>query len=407
MRIAILGYGMEGRSARRFLKKKYPHADIEIRDRKSSPNYLKDLEKFNMIARSPGIPYLLPEIQRAKKRGVAVTSATKLFFEHCPATVIGITGTKGKGTTATMLYRILKSAGKDVRLVGNIGKVALDSVPKLTKKSLVIFELSSFQLQDLDVSPHLAIVLEIAPDHQDHHKSIREYVDAKANIARHQKKKDLVVYLPGNTFSRQIATESKGRKIPAEAAELREIAGANIRAPGTHNLQNAFVAATAARALDVGIEDIARGLRRFKGLPYHIQLEKMVNGVSYYNDSASTNPIATAAALSAISGPNILIAGGVDKNFDYGILKPAMCKSAVCLVILYGANRSKIARQLSGCGVPAVFARDLSAALAAARRNAKPGDAVLFSPASASFDMFKNSKDRGKMFSRLVKNLQR
>ena len=412
MNIAILGYGVEGKSARRFLKKRYPNASIEIRDvKKQGKQYLEGLERFDMIIRSPGIPYLTPEIQKAKQAGVTVTSATKLFFEELGrwtstwmsnVQVVGITGTKGKGTVATMLYQILKRAGKDAHMVGNIGKPALDILPRLQKKSIVIFELSSFQLQDLDRSPHIAAVLEIAPDHLDYHQSMKEYIDAKSNIVRYQSKKDLVFYFMGDKYSRAIAQKRKGRKIPVTWESDSQF---RLRVPGEFNKRNAAVVVAVAHMLGINNTTIKNALLRFRGLPYHLELAREVRGVRYYNDSASTNPFSTKAAIGAISGPTILIMGGVDKGFHYSILKRPIAQYHVRAVVLYGANKDTIQHALCGTKAPVFMAKNLSHAITCAQKNAYAGDAIIFSPASASFDMFKNSKERGMAFTKLVRSL--
>ena len=407
MNIAILGYGIEGKSARKFLKKKYPRATIEIRDiTRQGKQYLEGLGYFDMIVRSPGIPYLTPEIQQAKKAGVIVTSATKLFFQYSPAAIVGITGTKGKGTVATMLHQILKRAGKEAHLIGNIGKPVLDILQKLKKNSIVIFELSSFQLQDLDRSPHIAVVLEIAPDHLDHHCSMKEYVGAKSNIVRYQSTKDLIFYFKDNEHSRAIAQKSKGNKIPITDT-WRLSRHVDLRVPGEFSKRNASVAAAVAHTLGINATTIKNALLRFRGLPYHLELVREIHSVRYYNDSASTNPFSTKAALGAVSGPKILIMGGLDKGFRYSIFKRPIARNQVRAVVLFGANKNNIQSSIQGIKTPIFIAKNLSHALALAQKRAHTGDAIIFSPASASFDMFKNSKDRGMVFTKLVRGLAR
>lgn len=403
MKIAILGYGIEGRSAQKFLKKKYSSSKIEIRDKKrQSGRYLEDLGRFDIIVRSPGIKYLLPEIQNAKKNGVKITSPTRLFFKYARGSIIGITGTKGKGTTASMLYSILKCAGKDVRLAGNIGVPVLDILPNLSKKSIVIVELSSFQLQDMDISPHVAVILDIAPDHLDYHESMKEYVTAKSHIALHQKKNDVVVYIKNNLFARNIAKKSKGTKISVDVVREGEKLSNDVIIPGVHNMHNAAVAAAVARVFKIDENTIREGLRGFRGLPYHLEIVGQYNGVTYYNDSASTNPVSTIAALAAISGPKVLIAGGADKNFGYGILKNVIKNTNTYRVVLYGANRLKISSAI-GRSARIVMAKKLPEAVTLAKNIAQKGDSVIFSPASASFDLFTDAKERGHMFNRLVR----
>src|SRR3990167_189057 len=209
-KIAILGYGIEGRDAKRFLEKQ--RADVEILDVKFDKNYLRDLGRFNIVIRSPGVYRYLPELLEAEKNGVEISSAIKLFFDLCPAKIVGVTGTKGKGTTSTLIYKILKESKKDVYLAGNIGKPYLELLPKLTSKSLVVMELSSFQLIDLDRSPHIAVVLNITSDHMDWHKNQKEYVEAKKNIVKFQNSEDHAVINKAYKISLGFAKATKAQK---------------------------------------------------------------------------------------------------------------------------------------------------------------------------------------------------
>jgi len=396
MKIAILGYGIEGKSALKFLKKKYQKAAFEVRDiKKQGKNYLENLENFDIIVRSPGIPYLLSEIQKAKKAGVKITSATKLFFDNSKGKIIGITGTKGKGTTATLLYKILKAAGKNVYLAGNIGLPMLDILPKLKKNSITILELSSFQLQDMDRSPEIAIITDISPDHLNHHKSFKEYLDAKAQIVCNPM--GAVFFFPDNKYSKQIAQKSRGKKI-AVSPDPNLI----LKIPGFHNLKNASMAAAVGRGLGVKEDIIKKAISQFKGLPHRLEFVRKVNGANYYNDSASTNPAATIAALAAFSEPKILIAGGAGKRLSYRPLAEAIKKSKMRAVVLFGRDKYKIKKSVGA--VKSIFlANGLKSAVAMAERKAKTGDAVIFSPAAASFDMFKNYALRGAAFKKFVR----
>src|SRR3989344_3311479 len=251
MRIEILGYGVEGKSAERFFKRlgcRTPKCKIEVRDIKlQGKHYLKNLDKFDTIIRSSGIPYLSPQIQKARKQGVKITSATKLFFRDAKGKIIGITGTKGKGTTATLLYKILKAAEKNVYLAGNIGVPMLDILSKLKKNSITILELSSFQLQDLDCPPEIAIITDISPDHLDHHKSFKEYLVAKAQIVKNQNsERGEVFFFSDNKYSKFIAQKSRGKKI-AVSPDQNLI----LKIPGFHNLKNASMAAAVGRIFGV------------------------------------------------------------------------------------------------------------------------------------------------------------
>ncbi|OGF62528.1 UDP-N-acetylmuramoylalanine--D-glutamate ligase [Candidatus Giovannonibacteria bacterium RIFCSPLOWO2_01_FULL_44_40] len=472
VKIAILGYGVEGKSAERFFKRlgcPTPKREIEIRDvKRQGRNYLKNLDKFDMIVRSPGVPYLLPEIQKAKKAGVKITSATKLFFaaldegfygsricasrgkevvlfSKTPLSlrrrgvggevkIIGITGTKGKGTTATLLYQILKASGKDVFWAGNIGRPMLDILPRLKRNSIVVLELSSFQLQDLDRSPDIAVVLDISPDHLNYHKSFKEYLNTKARLVsnllpRHQIFQDTRIFLlknrsartgrtaqglekfvsssigetlptifffPDNKYSKLIASKSHGKKI-AVLPDPDLI----LQLSGPHNLKNASMAATISANLDVSQKIIRKTVQNFKGLPHRLEFVRKVGGVSYYNDSASTNPAATIAALKSFTQPKILIAGGQSKGLGFKPLGAAVKKSNTKLVILCGQNKSEIGLAI-GKAAPIIKTHDLKSAVKLANKKAARGDVVILSPASTAFDMFSGYAERGRSFKKFV-----
>src|SRR3990167_11303126 len=276
--IAILGFGQEGKAIFKYLKKspQYKNTGISILDKKTNKNYLKNLNRFDIIFRSPGVPYNLSEIQKAIKNGVKFSSSTDLFFQNAKkigCKIIGITGTKGKGTTSTLLYQILKSAKKDVYLAGNIGKPAIELLPKIKKKSIVILELSSFQLQDLNPpagGPDIAVILDIFPDHLDAHKNLKEYFEAKSNIAKWQKKSDKIFYFD----------DSKRSKL---------------------------IAATIAKNLGIDKKIILKTIKNFKGVEHRLEFVRQIGNIIFYNDSASTNPYTAAAAIKAFSEPKVLI----------------------------------------------------------------------------------------------------
>ena len=452
MKIAILGFGREGKSVLKYLKKspQFKKADISILDKKFNKNYLKNLSSFDVVYRSPGVPYNLPEIQKAIRKGVKFSSSIKLFFEQIEewskingqksTVIIGITGTKGKGTTATLLYKILKACGKNVYLAGNIGKPAIELLSKIRinqpnphKSAFVILELSSFQLQDMRVSPEIAVVLDVFPDHMDLHRNLREYFDAKTNIARWQKKSDKIFYFSDNRWSKWIAQKSRGKKIPVDSIfsnsrELENKIKEIIKIPGEHNLKNAVMATIVALSLGCPKEKILKVVKNFRGNEHRLELVRTIRinqlnqhesaFIKFYNDSASTNPQTAAAAISAFKEPKILIAGGKDKGLNYSPLSQALKNSNTKLVILFGENKNKIKRQATrDKRQEVVLVKDLKSSVQFAYKTAKnllksmvngqwSSVNILFSPASASFDMFKDYADRGKKFKKLVKRLK-
>jgi len=470
MKIAILGFGLEGRSLLKFLCQSgfYRNAEITVCDRNSKlstpvfiggrktkklsisdtpksagiyfrigPDYLKNLNQFNLIFRSPGVPYNLPEIQKAVKIGIEISSVTKLFFKEAKklgCKIIGVSGTKGKGTTATLIYRMLKASGKNVFLAGNIGKPATDLLPMLLsadsakrKETIVVLELSSFQLEDSIIVPEISAIVDVFPDHLDAHKNLKEYLNAEANIAKRQKKGDKIFYFKDNKYSRQIALKSLGEKIPLEVEKFALFNQKDLKIPGYHNFKNAAMAAVVCLFLDCPPKIVLRTAKFFKGNEHRLEFVRNIKGIKFYNDSASTVPQTTAAAVSAFKEPKILIVGGRDKNLDYAFLADSLKNSNTDLSILFGENKPKIKEELLKVSqalnkkhrkkivqFPKIkTARDLAKAVELAYQSAKKlknqNDCreiiVLFSPASASFDMFLNYTERGKQFKKIVKNL--
>jgi UDP-N-acetylmuramoylalanine--D-glutamate ligase len=357
---------------------------------------------------------------------------------------------------------MLKSAGRKVFLAGNIGTAALSILNKVNKNSLVILELSSFQLQDLDISPHIAAVLDIFPEHQDCHRSLKEYYDAKANIAKHQsadrRTGDKIFFSGAGGIGRLIALKSPARKVPVDEERFNLFKPADLKIPGAHNFKNAVMAAIIAQTLGVPAQIIKRIVKNFRGIPHRLELVRCIRdpnlrihpndtnvkpkirsirinsdfsdrSICFYDDSASTNPQTTAAAIKAFPSENrVLIAGGQDKGLNYKPLAKAL-KSAsqrIKLVILFGENKNKIKRQIANSGTRVVLCRNLQAAIKIAYLFAKnlppttygstvlsgspskdhlPPTVILFSPGAASFDMFKNYADRGEKFKQIVKKL--
>jgi len=433
-RVGIIGFGKEGRSLFNYLKKskKYKNSDFWILDKnpkieipkntnsQTGKSYLKNLDKFDTLFRSPGAHFLLKEIQHAKKKGVKIESATKLFFEEIPKKkIIGVTGSKGKGTTATLIHKMLKASGKKVILAGNIGIPMTDTIQKAKNTDYIVLELSSFQLQDLNTSPHIAVILDMFPEHLDVHKNINEYLNAKTNIYSHQTKDDKTFYFKNNSLTKKIASYGKGKKIGIT--------------PKENNLTKNFdIASAVAESLGVKKKTIKSVLKNFKGRPHRLEVVLVKNNITYINDSAATNPEATSAAMRTLtenqkqetkgksfksavfsSKSLILIAGGSDKRLDYAPLSKTIQKEkSVKLVILYGENKNKIEKSIqeSRKKIKISKSKNLKEAFKAANafaKKSKENTTILLSPASASFDQFKNYEDRGNQFKKLVMDLKK
>jgi UDP-N-acetylmuramoylalanine--D-glutamate ligase len=424
-KIALLGYGLEGHDVLEFLSKQ--GADITIYDQNENldksggeaippsrwntgENYLNDgLKDFDFIVRSPGVYRYIPEIVEAEKTGTKIISAIKIFFDECPASIIGVTGTKGKGTTSTLIYEILKADNRDVYLSGNIGKPYLELLPKLTKDFWVVMEMSSFQLIDMEISPHISVVLNITEDHLDWHKDREEYVNAKKNIVKFQEPSDFAILNEEYETTKNFALVAKGKVVFFSKKSLDKKFKEKLLLRGEHNLENIAAAVTVAKIVGVDEDKILQTVQLFKGLEHRLELVDTVNGITFYNDSFATGPQPTIAAINSFTEPETIILGGSDKGLDYQELgKVISGKENVKNVILIGSTAEKIeksfGRNLSFSIYHLAFA-SMTEIVKKAFEVSQKGGVVILSPASASFDMFKNYKDRGNQFKSAVHQL--
>jgi UDP-N-acetylmuramoylalanine--D-glutamate ligase len=403
-KVAILGYGIEGQDAEKFLK--LCGAEITILDKKFNEKYLNELAKFDIVVRSPGVYRFLPQITEAERSGVVITSAVKMFFENCPGKIIGITGTKGKGTTSTLTYEILKAAGREVYLAGNIGKSMLELLPLLNSESYVILEMSSFQLIDLDLSPHIAVVLNITLDHMDWHKNKDEYINAKENIVRYQSTSDWAVINEEYETSKSFADSTKAGVVFFSKQKLESKFKEGLLLRGEHNLENIAAAVAVGRILKIDDNKILEVVRSFKGLEHRLELVGEVNGVTFYNDSFATGPQPTIAAINSFTESETLILGGSDKGLDYSELQSEIeKKNNVKNLILIGDIGEKIGKDIRGKNIISLGKISMAQIVKKAGEVTPKGGVVILSPAAASFDMFKNYKDRGDQFKRAVQSL--
>lgn len=448
-KIAILGLGVEGLSTAEFLVKFNP--EITFFDQKEESeidskvltrarelggvhtglDVFSQLKGFNLIVRSPGIKKSEQYLQEAQQYGAILTSQTQLFFDLCPCPIVGVTGTKGKGTTSTLIYEMLKKSGRDAYLGGNIGLPPLNFLEKLSETSIVVLELSSFQLHDLTKSPHIAVLLMVVPEHQDYHESIEDYIDAKRNILRFQTKEDFAVinrdypashesdiYTDGQVFqvTRERSTAEQGTFIKDNAiwmtmkgTEWKIIDIDKIALPGKHNIENAAAAAMAATLAGASKSEIYEVLTTFKGLEHRLELARDVEGVLYYDDSFSTTPETAIAAIQSFSQPEILILGGSSKGSEFAELGQAIAQAEnIKAIIGIGEEWPRIKENIHGLSEDVLVlegAKDMRTIVQAAAKIATPGDIVLLSPACASFGMFRNYKERGNLFKEEVNKL--
>lgn len=395
-------------------------------------DYLSGLKGFDVIFKTPKVRFDIPELVSERQRGAVVTSEMEVFMELCPSEIFAVTGSDGKTTTTTLIYNILREEGYKCWLGGNIGTPLLDRIDEIKESDKVVLELSSFQLHTMKKSPDIAVVTNLAPNHLDVHKSMEEYVDAKKNIFRYQDIKDKLVLNYDNDITRSFAEEARGRVVffsragqidsgavlengnliyKSSGKSVGIVSADEIIIPGEHNVEN-YLTAIAAVIEHVKPETIRCVASTFKGVEHRIELARELKGIRFYNDSIGTSPSRTMAGLKSFKDKVILVAGGYDKNIPYDEMGEIISERVKCLV-LTGATGPKIKDALlkevekSGKGedIPVIMCSSLEEAVLTSYDHAVSGDVVLFSPASASFDMFKNFEERGNKFKEIVNSL--
>ena len=392
-------------------------------------DYLKNLE-VDIIFRTPGMSFNLPELELARKRGIAVTSEMEVFFDLCPATVFAVTGSDGKTTTTTLIAKMLEAEGKKVFVGGNIGKPLLPEIENITADDFVVVELSSFQLISMRKSPDIAVVTNVAPNHLDVHKDMDEYVEAKKNVLLHQNAFSRTVLNVDNDITKDFRRYVRGQSLgfsmegPIKNGAWLDSDGTlhmayrgidvpvlhrdDITILGDHNVAN-YLAAIAAVWGYVGTDTINKVAKEFAGVEHRIEFVKEINGVKYFNDSIASSPTRTIAGLKAFNQKVMLIAGGYDKHIPFEPLAPYLVEK-VRKLYLCGHTAEKIEKALTEYegynGSPEIIrVEDLEAAVLAAHKDAVKGDIVTLSPACASFDAFPNFVARGNYFKELVNKL--
>ena len=392
---------------------------------------LHHLRGFNIIFRSPScLPNTL-QLASEQKRGAIVTSEIEMLMNTCPCKIIGVTGSDGKTTTTNLIYEILNEGGYNCHLGGNLGIPLFTKVRDFKEDDIVILELSSFQLMGMEISPDIAVITNVSPNHLDKHKSYEEYIEAKKNIFAYQDENGKVVLNYDNDITRECAKEAEGKveffssktklndgviyddgiiKECVDGVRKHLIDVKDIHLRGIHNYENVCAAIAATSGL-VDTETQIKAIKNFKGVEHRLEFVRELDGVKWYNDSIGTSPSRTIAGLNAFKEKIVLIAGGYDKHLDYTPLAQPILDN-VSQLILTGETSRKIQNAVmeaiadTQIVFPIYRCRDLKQAVERARNLAKNGEVVLFSPASASFDMFKNFEERGKAFKKLVNELK-
>ena len=391
---------------------------------------LQYLKNFNVIFRSPSCLPTKPELVEEANRGALVTTEVELLMEMCPAKIIGVTGSDGKTTTTSLINAILQKGGYKTFLGGNIGTPLFTKLPDITPEDIVVLELSSFQLMGMQVSPQIAIITNITPNHLNIHKDYQEYIDSKKNIFRYQDENGILVLNYDNEITKKCAEEAKGKVIffsnktkldngyivdddvikECDDRVRKHILNTeDVILRGNHNYQNIATAIAATSSL-VDCETAVKAIKEFKPVEHRIEFIREIDGVKWYNDSASSSPSRTLSGINAFKEKIVLIAGGYDKNLDYTPLARPIIEKVKTLILIgqtsgkiYEVVKSELEKENKNLDI--YMCETLEETIPIAKKNVGKGDVVLFSPASASFDMFKNFADRGNKFKNLVKGL--
>ena len=393
-------------------------------------NCFENLKGFDIIFRSPSCLPTRKELVLEKQRGAIITSEIEMLMKLAPCKIIGVTGSDGKTTTTSLIYSILKKAGYDTYLGGNIGIPLFTKLGEITKKSILVLELSSFQLMGMEVSPNISVITNITPNHLNIHKDYNEYIEAKKTIFKYQNENDYLILNYDNEITRNCKKQANSKVIYFSSKEklddgfivdngiIKECEDGirkhildtkDVLLRGKHNFENIATALAATKTLvdqDIAIDAV----KEFKAVEHRLEFVREIDGVKWYNDSVSSSPTRTIAGLNSFDEDIVLIAGGYDKNLDYTPLAKPILKKVKKLILL-GATSGKIfeavkrEEEKEGKNIDIYMCDTLEETVNLAKKHAKKSEIVLFSPASASFDMFKNFADRGNKFKNLVNNL--
>ena len=393
-------------------------------------NSLENLKGFNVIFRSPSCLPTKPELKAEAERGAIVTTEIEMLMEMCPCKMIGVTGSDGKTTTTSLINHILEKAGYKTFLGGNIGTPLFTKLPEMTPEDIVVLELSSFQLMNMQVSPQIAVMTNVTPNHLNIHKDYEEYIEAKKCIFKNQNENDILILNYDNEITRNCAKEAKGKVIffsikekldngfivddgvikECEDKVRKHILNTDeVILRGAHNFSNIATALAATKTL-VDTDIAVKAIKEFKPVEHRIEFVREIGGVKWYNDSASSSPTRTLSGLNAFKEDIVLIAGGYDKNLDYTPLAKTVVNKVKTLILIgqtaekiFDAVKEELDKENKKMDI--YMCDSLEETIKIAKKSAQKGEVVLFSPASASFDMFKNFADRGNKFKKLVNQI--
>jgi UDP-N-acetylmuramoylalanine--D-glutamate ligase len=392
--VLILGYGKEGIVTKQYLKKKFLDLKIEIADQKDGPDYLKKQNDFDLAVKTPGLPKELVAIP--------YTTATNIFFSQIKNTLIGITGTKGKSTTASLIYEILKSAGKNVRLIGNIGNPMLNVLSeKNNTDEIFVIELSSYQLDDLKYSPDIAVVLNLFPDHMTYHGSAQTYYKAKKNIINFQTKENFFIFNPNDNKLAKWAKETNSKAIPF--AQKIPVKNAEIPLTGDHNRENIKAAIAVAKTFKISDDIIRRAIKSFKPMPHRLEFVGKFHGVKFYDDANAAIPQSAIAAIKSLPKIGTILLGGEDRGYAFSNLEKTIRKYKIKNIVLFPDSGAKIFKSRKNLNI--LETNNMEAAIKFAYQDTEKGSICLLSTASPSYSLWKNFEEKGNQFQFFAKKL--
>lgn len=415
----ILGFAREGQSTLLFLRKYFPRKtffiadqnEYEVNDKFTKTNfgekYLANLSDFDVVIKSPGIPNKLSEIVIAKKHDVEFTSQTKIFFELCQGTIVGVTGTKGKSTTTALIHHILQSNKHDSILLGNIGKPCLDYLDQdFGRDKIFCFELSSHQLSDLDISPHIAVLLNIFPEHLDYYIDFQDYINAKLNITKYQNSDDYLIVNDDVPEFDNIQSLTKAKCITFSSKTAKEYRS-STNLVGEHNLLNIAASVEVAKLFGISDQDIAKSLKSFEPLETRLESIGEFKNITFVEDALATIPEATIAAINSFSGQiGSLILGGSDRGQDFSKLARKIISERIHTLVFFPTTGERIWQEIEKLKpdypIKHFFADSMDEAVRLCFENTYSGKVCLLSTASPSFSIFKDYRDKSNQFRKSI-----
>lgn len=437
-KIVILGFGMEGESSYRFLRKHFPEKKLFIADKNINlldtkkelvedpyleisvgENYLNGIEEYDLILKAPGISLKDIDISKFENK---ITSQLELFLEYIKVFSIGITGTKGKSTTSSLMYKVLIDQGKEAYLLGNIGEPIFNDIDQFTNNSIAVIELSSHALEYVKKSCNIGIILDVYEEHLDHYKSLEKYVEAKFNVGKYQTSKDFLIYNYDNELMKKYEFDYKANDYAISLDNIPNInnkvflkdnfiycnntkvmnINENLNLKGMHNINNIMFIIAVSNILNLDFSKVVASIKQFKPLEHRMEFVGTVNKVEYYNDSIATIPEATINAINSIKNVNTLIVGGKDRGVNLTEIIKFLGKSEIENIICLPKTGEFIKEGLNSSHKNVVFVEKLEEAVKIAKEVTKQGTVCLLSPAASSYGYFKNFEERGRLFKEFV-----